>query len=147
MRHVVQHHDKSRRRSRYGLIYAACKKYGAAGMAVVILNKKLAGQRAGCTPTLMSYQTMIDTDSCTIRHPLLYNYMLGLVSNAGNAGGIGHGENQDRKAKLLYDFSMRARCSRLRSKDARVGHERHVPTGARSSTPFRQGIVECGLQT
>ncbi len=93
--------------SRYGLIYAGVQKNMApAGMAVVILDKRLAGKELACTPTLMSYQTMIDTDSMHNTPPCYTIYMLGLVLKwLDTQGGIpGMEKIKAEKAKQLYDF-------------------------------------------
>jgi phosphoserine aminotransferase len=77
-----------------------------AGMAVVIIDRKLAGKELPFTPTLMKYQTMIDTDSMHNTPPCYTIYMLGLVLKWVNAqGGVpGMEKLKSERAKLLYDY-------------------------------------------
>ena len=92
--------------SKYGLIYAGVQKNMApAGMAVVIIDKSLAGSELGITPKLLSYQLMIDSDSMNNTPPTYTIYMLGLVLKWLDAqGGIeGIGKQKAEKAKILYD--------------------------------------------
>jgi phosphoserine aminotransferase len=93
--------------SKYGLIYGGVQKNMApAGMAVVIIDRKLAGKELPFTPTLMKYQTMIDTDSMHNTPPCYTIYMLGLVLKWVNAqGGVpGMEKLKSERAKLLYDY-------------------------------------------
>lgn len=93
--------------SKYGLIYAGVQKNMApAGMAVVIIDKKFAGKELPYTPKLMSYQTMIDTDSMHNTPPCYTIYMLGLVLKWLDAqGGVeGMEKIKSAKAKILYDY-------------------------------------------
>jgi phosphoserine aminotransferase len=93
--------------SRYGLIFAGVQKNMApAGMAVVIIDKKLAGKELPSTPTLMRYKTMIDADSMHNTPPCYTIYMLGLVLKWVKAqGGVAGMEKIKReRARILYDF-------------------------------------------
>ena len=92
--------------SKYGLIYAGAQKNMApAGMAVVIIDKKLAGQELAYTPKLLSYQLMIDSDSMNNTPPTYTIYMLGLVLKwLEKQGGLESiGKLKAEKAKILYD--------------------------------------------
>jgi phosphoserine aminotransferase len=108
---------------KYGVIYAGAQKnMGPAGMAVVIIDKKLAGKELACTPKLMSYALMIENDSMLNTPPCYTIYMLGLVLKwLDQQGGItGMEKIKSEKAKILYDFldesAMFDGCAR---KDAR----------------------------
>ncbi len=93
--------------SKYGLIYAGVQKNMApAGMAVVILDKKLAGKELPYTPKLMSYQVMIDTDSMHNTPPCYTIYMLGLVLKwVDSQGGVlGMEQRKRARAQILYDY-------------------------------------------
>jgi phosphoserine aminotransferase len=93
--------------SKYGLLYAGVQKNMApAGMAVVILDKKLAGKTLPFTPTLMNYQVMIDSDSMHNTPPCYTIYMLGLVLKwVDSQGGVlGMEKLKKERAGLLYDF-------------------------------------------
>lgn len=93
--------------AKYGVIYAGAQKNMApAGMAVVIIDKSLAGKELPFTPKLMSYQTMIESDSMHNTPPCYTIYMLGLVLKWLDAqGGIqGMEQIKTAKAKLLYDY-------------------------------------------
>ena len=92
--------------TKYGLIYAGAQKNMApAGMAVVIVDKSLAGGELAYTPKLLSYQLMIESDSMNNTPPTYTIYMLGLVLKWLDAqGGIeGIGKLKTEKAKILYD--------------------------------------------
>lgn len=93
--------------SKYGLIYAGVQKnMGPAGMAVVFLNKELAGQELAITPKLMSYKTMIDADSMHNTPPCYTIYMLGLVLKwVEKEGGLAGMEKlKKERSKLLYEY-------------------------------------------
>lgn len=93
--------------SKYGIIFAGVQKNMApAGMAVVIIDKKLAGNELAITPKMMSYKTMIDADSMHNTPPCYTIYMLGLVLKwLDTQGGVeGMEKLKAHKAKLLYDF-------------------------------------------
>jgi phosphoserine aminotransferase len=92
--------------SKFGVIFAGVQKNMApAGMAVVILDKALAGRELPYTPKIMSYQTMIDSDSMHNTPPCYTIYMLGLVLKwLDTQGGLAGIEKLNiEKAKLLYD--------------------------------------------
>ena len=92
--------------SKYGLIYAGVQKNMApAGMSVVIIDKALVGKELPYTPKLMSYQTMIESDSMHNTPPCYTIYMLGLVLKwLDKQGGLlGMEKQKVEKAKVLYD--------------------------------------------
>jgi phosphoserine aminotransferase len=93
--------------ARYGVIYAGVQKNMApAGMAAVIIDRRLAGKELPYTPTMMSYKTMIDTDSMHNTPPCYTIYMLGLVLKwvEKQGGVLGMEKIKTAKAKLLYDY-------------------------------------------
>ena len=92
--------------SKYGVIYAGVQKNMApAGVAVVIVDKELAGNEHPLTPKLMSYKVMIDSDSMQNTPPCYTIYMLGLVLKwLEKQGGVeGMAKIKAEKAKYLYD--------------------------------------------
>ena len=92
--------------SKYGIIYAGVQKNMApAGVAVVVIDKALAGKEHPLTPKLMSYQVMIDSDSMQNTPPTYTLYMLGLVLKwLDKQGGTeGMEKIKAQKAKYLYD--------------------------------------------
>jgi phosphoserine aminotransferase len=92
--------------SKYGVIFAGVQKNMApAGMAVVIIDKSLVGNEHALTPKLMSYKTMMDSDSMHNTPPCYTIYMLGLVMKwLDKQGGVeGMAEIKAEKAKVLYD--------------------------------------------
>ena len=92
--------------SKYGLVYAGVQKNMApAGMAVVIVDKSLAGKELPITPKLMSYQLMIDSDSMNNTPPCYTIYILGLVLKwLDEQGGVdGMSKIKTEKAKIIYD--------------------------------------------
>jgi phosphoserine aminotransferase len=92
--------------AKYGLIYAGVQKNMApAGMAVVIIDKSLAGRELPITPKIMSYAVAIDKDSMDNTPPCYTIYMLGLVLKwLDTQGGVeGMEKLKSEKAKLIYD--------------------------------------------
>jgi len=92
--------------SKYGLIFAGVQKNMApAGMAVVIIDKSLAGDEFALTPKLMSYKLMIDSDSMHNTPPCYTIYILGLVLKwVGKQGGVeAMARAAAEKSKILYD--------------------------------------------
>jgi len=92
--------------AKYGLIYAGVQKNMApAGMAVVIIDKNLAGNELAITPKIMSYKVAIDKDSMDNTPPCYTIYMLGLVLKwLETQGGVaGMEQLKTAKAKLIYD--------------------------------------------
>ena len=93
--------------SKYGIIYGGVQKNLApAGMAVVIIDKSLAGNALPFTPVIMDYKTTIDKDSMYNTPPCYTIYMLGLclkwLDSQGGAAGME--KIKSHKASLLYDF-------------------------------------------
>jgi len=92
--------------SKFGIIYGGVQKNMApAGAAVVIIDKKLAGNEHPLTPKLLSYKVMIDSDSMVNTPPCYTIYMLGLVLKwLDKQGGIaGISKIKAEKAKYIYD--------------------------------------------
>ena len=93
--------------ARYGLIYAGAQKNMApAGLTVVIIDKSLAGKEKPYTPQIMSYRTLIETDSMLNTPPCWCIYMLGLTLDWVIAqGGLDAMEEmKTERAGRLYDF-------------------------------------------
>ena len=92
---------------RYGLIYAGAQKNMApAGLTVVIVDKALLGRELPITPEIMSYRTLVKTDSMLNTPPCWCIYMLGLVLDwLAEQGGV-KGMEQIKRARAakLYDF-------------------------------------------
>ena len=92
--------------SKFGLIYAGVQKNMApAGMAVVIIDKSLAGAALPFTPVIMDYETMMKNESMYNTPPCYTIYMLGLVLKwlDGQGGIEGMEKIKSKKAALLYD--------------------------------------------
>jgi len=122
--------------SKFGLIYAGAQKNMApAGLTVVIIDKKLAGRELPYTPQIMSYKTMIETDSMLNTPPCWCIYMLGLTLDWLKAQGGVEGMEQIKKerAALLYDYLDNSRLFRG-----------HAQPGSRSdmNITFRTGDKE-----
>lgn len=91
--------------SRFGVIYAGAQKnIGAAGIAVLIVRKDLAGKARRETPGVIDYQTMADGDSMWNTPPTFSWYISALVFDWIKAeGGVGAlAERNRRKAEKLY---------------------------------------------
>ena len=109
--------------SKFGVIFAGVQKNMApAGMAVVIIDKALAGKELPYTPLIMNYQTMIEKDSMYNTPPCFTIYMLGLVLKwLDTMGGLeGMEKVKAQRAALLYDFLDESRLFKPHAeKDAR----------------------------
>ena len=93
--------------SRYGLIYAGAQKNMApAGLTVVIVDRSLPGRELPVTPEIMSYQTLVKTDSMLNTPPCWCIYMLGLVLDwLKEQGGVQGMERIKReRAAKVYDY-------------------------------------------
>ena len=92
--------------SRFGLVYAGAQKNMApAGLTVVIVDRSLVGGELPYTPEMLSYRTMVETDSMLNTPPCWCIYMLSLVLDwVRENGGIAGMEQRKRKrASLLYE--------------------------------------------
>lgn len=93
--------------SRYGLIWAGAQKnVGPAGVTIVIAHDRLVSEPAfDATPTIMSYQTMVESKSLYNTPPCWPIYICGLVFQwIEEQGGLAAmGERNGEKAALLYD--------------------------------------------
>ena len=92
--------------SKFGLIYAGAQKNMApAGLTVVIIDKALAGHELPYTPEIMSYATLIKTDSMLNTPPCWCIYMLGLTLDwLKEQGGVAAMEELRReRAGIIYD--------------------------------------------
>jgi len=120
--------------SKYGVIFAGVQKNMApAGMAVVIIDKSLAGKQLPYTPTIMNYQTMIDKDSMYNTPPCYTIYMLGLVLKWVDANGGLKGMEELKKVRsgLLYDYLDESKLFKgAADKDARSGMNVTFRTGS-----------------
>ena len=93
--------------SKFGLIYAGAQKNMApAGLTVLIVDKALVGHELPCTPQVMSYKTMTDSDSMLNTPPCWCIYMLGLVLDwLETQGGVQGMEKIKReRAARLYEY-------------------------------------------
>ena len=93
--------------SEFGLIYAGAQKNMApAGLTVVIIDKSLAGRELPFTPQIMSYKTMIETDSMLNTPPCWCIYILGLTLEwIKKQGGIEAMEAlKKERAEILYNI-------------------------------------------
>ncbi len=93
--------------SKFGLIYAGAQKnMGVAGLTVVILREDLATCCLEVTPTMLRYQTHMESGSLYNTPPCFALYMAGLVFEwIKEQGGIEILERRNReKASWLYEF-------------------------------------------
>ena len=122
--------------SRYGLIYAGAQKNMApAGLTVVIVDRSLPGRELPVTPEIMSYQTLVKTDSMLNTPPCWCIYMLGLVLDwLKEQGGVQGMERIKReRAAKVYDYL-----------DNSALFTAHARPGSRSdmNVTFRTGSAE-----
>ena len=111
--------------SKYGILYGGVQKNMApAGMAVVIIDKALAGKELPYTPLMLNYKTMIDKDSMYNTPPCYTIYMLGLVLKwvDENGGLDGMEALRNTRSGLLYDYLDESKFFHgIASKEARSG--------------------------
>ena len=136
--------------SRFGLIYAGAQKNMApAGLTVVIVEKALAGRELPVTPKILSYETMIRTDSLLNTPPCWCIYMLGLTLDwVIREGGIPAMEQRKReKAGMLYDFLDESRLFKAHARpEARSWMNVTFRTGSDAlDAEFLKGAAERGL--
>ncbi len=122
--------------SRFGLIYAGAQKNMApAGLTVVIVDKALAGRELPYTPQIMSYKTLIESDSMLNTPPCWCIYMLGLVLEwLESQGGVEGMERIKReRARRVYEVLDNSRL-----------YIPHAEIGSRSdmNVTFRTGDKE-----
>ena len=122
--------------SDFGLIYAGAQKNMApAGLTVVIMDKRLAGRELPCTPTMLSYKTMLESGSMYNTPPCWCIYMLGLTLDWVKAqGGVKAMEElRNARAGMIYDFLDNSRLFKA-----------HALPGSRSymNVAFRTGDSE-----
>ncbi len=92
--------------ARFGLIFAGAQKnIGPAGLALVIVDKKLAERCPKTVPTFFQYRTHIAEGSRYNTPPTFGIYMVGLVADwLEKQGGLAAMEKHNQaKAKILYD--------------------------------------------
>lgn len=93
--------------TKYALVYAGAQKnMSPAGLTVVIVRKDLCGSELPYTPEIMSYATLVKTDSMLNTPPCWCIYMLGKTLEwVESEGGIaGMQERKRIRAGLLYDL-------------------------------------------
>ena len=93
--------------SDYGLIYAGAQKnIGPAGLTLVIVRDDLIGYAKEETPSLLDYQTYVDSGSMSNTPPTFSWYVAGLVFEyLLEMGGIKEIEKKNiKKAEMLYHY-------------------------------------------
>jgi len=91
--------------SRYAMIYAGAQKnMGPAGLTLVILHPELLARRRANLPTMLDYQTFVDSGSLYNTPPVFAIYVLNLVAGwLLEQGGLSAMHTRNRhKADLLY---------------------------------------------
>jgi phosphoserine aminotransferase len=92
--------------NKFDLIYAGAQKnIGAAGVNVVVVNKKILGKVARAFPTMMDYRNHIEACSLLNTPPVFAIYICMLTLRwLKNNGGISFAEKRNEaKSKLFYD--------------------------------------------
>lgn len=93
--------------TKFGVLYAGAQKNVApAGVTIVIIRKDLIGNAMDITPTMLNYTTHAENGSMFNTPPCYCIYIAGLVFKwIKNMGGLTKmKENNEKKAKILYDF-------------------------------------------
>jgi phosphoserine aminotransferase len=92
--------------NKFGLIYAGAQKnLGPSGVTVVIIRKDLLTRSSDSLPTMLNYQTHVESNSLYNTPPTLAIYLLSLVLEwVDSLGGVEIMEERNKeKADLLYD--------------------------------------------
>ena len=136
--------------TKYGLIYAGAQKNMApAGLTVVIVDKSLAGRELPFTPQIMSYKTLIDTDSMLNTPPCWCIYMLSLnLAWLKSIGGVETME-QIKKERAAKIYSVLDNSSFYIPR-AQIGSRSDMNVTFRTPSPelddrFISGAAEKGL--
>lgn len=94
--------------TKYGIVYGGVQKnIGPAGVVIVIIREDLITEETlPFTPTMLKYKTHADTDSLYNTPPAYGIYICGKVFKwVAKQGGLNAmKENNEKKAKILYDF-------------------------------------------
>ena len=101
--------------TKYGVIYGGVQKnIGPAGVVIVIAREDLITDDVlPGTPTMLKWKTQADKDSL-YNTPPCYGIISAVKSLMAEKDGRlrGNARRNIEKAKILYDFLMRANCSR-----------------------------------
>ena len=92
--------------NKFDLIYAGAQKnIGAAGVNVVVINKRCLGKVKRAIPTMLDYRNHIEAGSLLNTPPVIAIYICMLTLRwLKKIGGVAEAEKRnDAKAKLLYD--------------------------------------------
>jgi phosphoserine aminotransferase len=92
--------------NKFDLIYAGAQKnIGAAGVNIVVVNKRCLGKVSRSLPTMMDYRNHIEANSLLNTPPVFAIYVCMLTLRwLKNIGGVAEAEKRnDVKAKLFYD--------------------------------------------
>lgn len=94
--------------SRYAMIFAGAQKnMGPAGLTVVIIREDMVGHAKENLPTMLNYQTFVDSGSMFNTPPTYAIYICGLVLRwlKEEIGGLEEMQKLNRqKAQILYDY-------------------------------------------
>lgn len=93
--------------NKFDLIYAGAQKnIGAAGVNVVVVNKRCLGKVSRSLPTMMDYRNHIEANSLLNTPPVFAIYVCMLTLRwLKNIGGVAEAEKRnDAKAKLFYEY-------------------------------------------
>ena len=136
--------------SKYGVIFAGAQKNMApAGLTVAIVREDLVGRELPCTPTIMSYKTMIDKDSMYNTPPCWCIYMLGLNLDwvAENGGVEGMQKLRELRSGMLYDVLDHSKLFHCHAQPgSRSGMNVTFRTGNEElDTKFIQEATEAGF--
>lgn len=92
---------------KFGMVYAGAQKnIGPAGVVIAIIRDDLLGNARDITPTMLDYKVHADNNSLYNTPPTYGIYMAGLVFDwLKEQGGLEKvKENNEKKARILYDF-------------------------------------------
>ena len=137
---------------RCALVYAGAQKNMApAGLTVVIVDKSLVGGELPYTPEIMSYRTMIKTDSMLNTPPCWCIYMLGLVLDwLREEGGVeAMEERKIERSSLLYDVLDESRCyiPHARREDRSYMNVTFTTPSRELDAAFAEGAAKRGLMS
>ncbi|MBN2484010.1 MAG: 3-phosphoserine/phosphohydroxythreonine transaminase [Candidatus Omnitrophica bacterium] len=138
--------------TKFGLIFAGAQKnIGPAGVTLVIIREDLAGHARDITPTLLDYQTHIESGSMYNTPPCYSIYIAGRVFEwIRQKGGLTAMKKiNEEKAQLLYDYLDNSKLFRspVKKEDRSLMNVPFVTGNAELDAKFIEEAGKRGLKT
>ena len=129
----------------FDVVYASAQKnIGPAGITIVIIKKALIGQQRNDTPSMLSYQHILDKKSLLNTPCTFAIYITNLVLHwLLERGGVSECRKQNyQKAQLLYNFLDSSQLFRAKVTDTKFRSIMNIPFFLQNATQERHFIKE-----